>query len=110
MFKSITAATLAAAFILVTIPAYAQVEDGTQNVAAQVHQGRGIVNKMDSDAGKVNINHEPIKSLKWPKMTMDFNVEDKSALAGISPGMKVDFELVKTGSGYRISRIVPVKE
>jgi Cu(I)/Ag(I) efflux system protein CusF len=79
-------------------------------VAAQVHQGRGIINKMDLDAGKVNISHEPIKSLKWPSMTMDFNVADKSALAGVSPGMKVDFELVKTGSGYHITRIVPVKE
>ena len=103
MFKLIT---LAAVFAFASIPAFAQVADGTQ----QAHQGRGVVNKMDADAGKVNINHEPIKSLKWPKMTMDFNVEDKSALAGITPGMKVDFELVKIGSGYRITRIVPAKE
>lgn len=107
MLKSIT---LAAVFVFAAIPAYAQLAEGTQQFAAQVHQGRGIVNKMDSDAGKVNINHEPIKSLKWPKMTMDFNVEDKSALAGIKPGMKVDFELAKIGSGYRITRIAPAKE
>lgn len=110
MFKSITVTTLAAILAFAGINAYAQVADGTQQVAAPIHQGRGTVIKMDADAGKVNINHEPIKSLKWPKMTMDFNVEDKSALAGISTGMKVDFELVKTGSGYRITRIVPAKE
>ena len=107
MLKSIT---LAAVFVFAAIPAYAQLVGSTQNVVVQVHQGRGIVNKMDSDAGKVNINHEPIKSLKWPRMTMDFNVEDKSALAGIKPGMKVDFELAKFGSGYRITRIVPASE
>jgi len=43
-------------------------------------------------------------------MTMDFNVQDKSALAGIKPGMKVDFEIAKTAEGYRIMRIVPAKE
>ena len=110
MYKSITITALAAVFAFATIPAYSQLAEGTQQVAAPIHQGRGTVIKMDSDAGKVNINHEPIKSLKWPKMTMDFNVEDKSALAGIKPGMKVDFDLVKFGSGYRITRIMPVKE
>lgn len=110
MYKSITVTALAAILAFAAIPAYAEVTDGTQKVVSQVHQGQGIVNKMDLDAGKVNITHEAIKSLKWPKMTMDFSVEDKSALAGVKPGMKVDFELAKFGSGYRITRIVPVKE
>ena len=110
MFKSITVTTLAAVFAFAAIPAYAEVPDGTQKVVTQVHQGQGIVNKMDLDAGKVNITHEAIKSLKWPKMTMDFNVKDKSTLAGVKPGMKIDFELAKFGSGYRITRVVPAKE
>jgi len=110
MYKSITVTALAAVFAFATIPGYAEVTDGTQKAASQVHQGRGTINKVDLDAGKVNISHEAIKSLKWPKMTMDFNVADKSALAGVKPGMKVDFELAKFGSGYRITRIVPAKE
>ena len=110
MYKSITVIALAAVFALAVIPAYAEGTDGAQKVAAQVHQGQGIVNKMDLDAEKINISHEAIKSLKWPKMTMDFKVQDKAVLAGVKPGMKVEFELAKFTDGYRITKIVPAKE
>lgn len=115
MFKSSAAITLATTFIFMAVPAYAEVADGVQKdlaqeVATQAHQGRGRVNKVDADAGKTNITHEAIKSLKWPKMTMDFTVQDKSALAGIKPGMQVEFELAKFGSGYRITSIVPARQ
>ena len=118
MYKSIAVTALAAVFALAAIPGYADSmhdTDGTQKdmahqAASQVHLGRGMINKVNLDAGKVNISHEAIKSLKWPKMTMDFNVQDKSALAEVRPGMKVDFELAKFADGYRITRIVPVKE
>ena len=101
---------LFAAFAFASIPGYADDTDGTHKVAVQNHQGRGTINKVDLDAGKVNISHEAITSLKWPKMTMDFNVQDKSALAEIKPGMKVDFEIAKTVEGYRVTRIEPSKE
>lgn len=112
MYKLTTIAALAVIFAFAAFPGYAEdmQKDTEYKVASQGHQGRGMVNKVDLDAGKVNISHEAIKSLKWPKMTMDFNVQDKSALAGLKPGMKVDFELVKFADGYRITRIVPAKE
>ena len=47
MYKSITVIALAAVFALTAIPGYAEGTDGAQKVAAQVHQGQGIVNKMD---------------------------------------------------------------
>lgn len=109
MYKSIAVTALAAVFAFAAIPAYADYTDGTQKVAAQVHQGQGIVNKIDLDAGKINISHEAIKSLKWPEMTMDFKVQDKSVLAGIKPGMKVAFELAKFADGYRITRLAPAR-
>ena len=43
-------------------------------------------------------------------MTMDFKVQDKAVLAGVKPGMKVEFELAKFTDGYRITKIVPAKE
>ena len=115
MYKSTTVALFAVVFALAAFPGYAEDTDGTQKdiahkAASQVHQGRGMVNKLNLDAGKVNISHEAIKSLQWPKMTMDFNVQDKSGLAEIKPGMKVDFELVKFADGFRITRIVQAKE
>ena len=115
MYKSITVTTLAAVFAFAALPGYADKSDGRQiNLAQvaspQVHQGRGTVNKLNATAGKINISHEAISSLSWPKMTMDFDVQDKSALDGVKPGMKVDFELAKLAGGYRITRITPAKE
>jgi len=111
MYKSITVTALAAVFALAAIPAYADYtqKETEQKVAVQVHQGRGMVNKIALDAGKINISHEAISSLKWPQMTMDFKVQDKSVLAGVKPGMAVDFELAKFADGYRITKIAPSK-
>ena len=78
--------------------------------AASTHSGHGKVNSVDSTTGKVNITHNPIKSLKWPKMTMDFTVHDPALLKDIRPGMEVDFELTKMSDGYRIMTITPAKE
>lgn len=115
MYKLITVTALAAVFAFSAYPGYTDNLDGRQvNLAQvaspQVHQGRGTVNKVNTAAGKINISHEAISSLKWPKMTMDFDVQDKSALDGIKPGMKVDFELAKLTGGYRITRLTPAKE
>ena len=118
MYKLTTVAAFAAVFVFAAFPGYADgmhgmdgmQKDMEHEAASQGHQGRGTVNKVDIDAGKVNISHEAIKSLKWPKMTMDFNVQDKSVLAGIKPGMKVNFEIAKAADGYRITRIVPAME
>ena len=84
---------------------------GMQGAAAegQMHQGHGMVNKVNAQSGKVNITHEPIESMGWPRMTMDFNVQDKAELANIKPGMKVDFDLMMKGKGYRITKIAPAK-
>jgi Cu/Ag efflux protein CusF len=78
-------------------------------MSTQVHHGHGVVNKINVEAGKVNISHEPIGSMNWPKMTMDFSVQNKAELGAIQPGMTVDFEMTKVGKSYPITRIVPAK-
>lgn len=78
--------------------------------AAAFHTGRGLVNAVDVKRGVVNLTHEAIPSLGWPGMTMEFTVKDASALASLKPGTKVEFDLEKTAAGYRISRLVPLKE
>lgn len=115
MYKSTTVAALAAVFAFAAFSVYAGDMDGMQKekvnkADTQAHQGHGTVNKLDLETVKINISHDAIKSLQWPAMTMDFKVQDKSILAGIKPGMKVDFELSKFADGYRISRIVPAKK
>ena len=85
---------------------------GTPAQAAEsaVHAGQGTVNRVDANAGKVNLTHGPISSLKWPGMTMDFAVKDQKLLAGIKPGQKVEFKLSEQSKGqYVITDIVQAK-
>ena len=76
----------------------------------QDHQGKGTINSVDAKAGKINITHEPIASLDWPGMTMDFEVQDKAALTKLKPGQKVTFKLIEARKGkYVISEISAAK-
>jgi len=58
------------------------------------HQAAGSLNGINED-GSVSITHEPIKSLGWPGMTMDFALTHSSLVTGIKPGSKITFELVE---------------
>lgn len=78
--------------------------------AAQRHKGQGKITKLDAKRGKVTLAHEPIASLKWPAMSMEFSVKDKAALEQLKPGAQVAFELEKTtGDNYEVTKIVPLK-
>jgi membrane fusion protein, copper/silver efflux system len=74
------------------------------------HKGRGTVTSVDAAAGHVELDHEPIPSMQWPRMTMGFAVEDKAQLAKLKKGDTVEFELRakpdKDGH-YLISKIGP---
>lgn len=118
MYKPRTLSLAAAILVFAAHSGYAEDTQGMGkmnmqqdigNASAQVHKGHGVVNKINMEAGKVNISHEPIASMQWPKMTMDFTVQNKADLAAIKLGMAVDFEISQQGKGYRISRIVPAK-
>jgi Cu(I)/Ag(I) efflux system membrane fusion protein len=65
-----------------------------QKTKAAGHQAQGTLESINSD-GTVSITHEPIKSLGWPGMTMDFALANSSLVAGIQPGSKITFELVE---------------
>jgi Cu(I)/Ag(I) efflux system membrane fusion protein len=51
------------------------------------------------DDGSVSITHDPISSLKWPAMTMDFALANPSLAANVKPGSTIDFEIVERGEG-----------
>jgi Cu(I)/Ag(I) efflux system protein CusF len=103
---------LLALFALTALPAVAEEHmimpmDGK---VTESHQGKGTINSVDAKAGKINITHEPIASLGWDGMTMDFEVQDKAALATLKKGQKVTFQLVEARKGkYVISEIAAVK-
>lgn len=108
------AVALAFASLATGLPTLAADEHGAhgdgarQHEAGPMHAGRGTVVAVDGNAGTVKIAHEPIESLKWKKMTMDFKAHDAAMLDNVEPGMQVKFELMKMGGGYRLMSIAPL--
>jgi len=87
-----------------------QTPDKMKKTAKKTHTGTGVVKHVDMKNNSVNLAHEPIPSLKWPAMTMDFSVKDQSILKGIKPGDKIQFELTEvTKDDLVITRITVVK-
>ena len=72
---------------------------------AQSHQAMGVVKRIDPAKGVVSLKHDPVKSLNWPGMTMDFNVRDPKQLAGVKLNQEVKFELVEEKGRYVITSI-----
>ena len=80
----------------------AHAEHHKPEATAAAHSGRGKVNSVNQEVETINLTHDPIKSLKWPRMTMDFKVNDPALLKELKPGDQVDFELAKMDGAYRI--------
>ena len=62
-------------------------------VASKSISATGTVKSVDTAAGKVVIDHDPIDALKWPRMTMDFQLADKALASKAKAGDKVKFDL-----------------
>ncbi len=68
--------------------------------------GMGRINKVMSERHMVNIVHEPIAELEWPKMRMNFKVSDQVKLDELKPGQEVEFKLqVNKDNSYMIKSI-----
>ena len=62
--------------------------------------GHQAVGKLDAnDGATVTISHEPVASLKWPKMTMEFVPANAALFADIKPGTPISFEFVERKPG-----------
>ncbi len=53
----------------------------------------GVINSVDADKRSVNVTHEPVEALGWPKMTMDLPVTRRVDLSAVKTGAKVRFKL-----------------
>jgi plastocyanin/Cu/Ag efflux protein CusF len=53
----------------------------------------GKVNSADAAGHTINITHDPIKALNWPKMKMEFSVDPSIDLTNIKNGDAVSFTL-----------------
>jgi len=94
--------TLAAVFALAA-PAAAGAQDAAKPAAdakatpaappaGRTGKGTGVITGIDRDAGTLTLKHQPIASLGWPAMTMDFKATPPSLLEGLKVGQKIAFD------------------
>ncbi len=72
--------------------------------------GIGVIEDVMADMAMLTITHEPIKSLDWPTMRMDFEVASTIDLSNFKKGQTIEFELKKQGDwDYLIMAIKQTK-
>jgi Cu(I)/Ag(I) efflux system periplasmic protein CusF len=71
--------------------------------AGTKHVTKGTVKSMDGKAGTATLDHEAVKSLSWPAMTMTFKVQDKTVMDKLAQGKKVEVEFEQRGKDYVIT-------
>ena len=109
--KSFTIATAAAFTIALAVPfTHAGEMKGmdmkdtpAQRGAAKIHSAKGTVKSVDAKAGTITLDHEPVKSMNWPAMTMAFKVQDRTLADKLSKGQKVEVEFEQRGKDYVIT-------
>jgi Cu(I)/Ag(I) efflux system protein CusF len=69
------------------------------------HHAIAVVQKIDRANGKVTLAHEPVQSLNWPAMTMDFSVKRKNLFDKLPVGHKVDVEFQQDGNDYVVTSV-----
>jgi len=73
---------------------------------SQKFTGRAVVKEVDPGNHQVKLSHEPIEALKWPAMTMNFDVMATVDLDHIQAGQSIHFSLVKRSDGsYAVDQI-----
>ena len=88
----------------------ARLESRPETAKPDTHKSRGVVSDIDAQKGRVELDHEPIASMQWPRMKMAFLVENKAQLAALKKGDAVEFELrakPDQDGNYLISKIGP---
>jgi Cu(I)/Ag(I) efflux system protein CusF len=76
---------------------------GTQHNRPSLTEGE--VRKIDKEAKKITIKHEPIHNLDMPAMTMVFQVKDLTMLEMVKAGDKIRFEAQKLGGAFTVTQI-----
>ena len=75
------------------------------SAAANLPQGTGTVNSVDVANRTINITHDPIKALGWPKMKMQFTADAAVKLDSMKAGDAIGFTLTPKGDDYLITEL-----
>ncbi len=73
-----------------------------------VHEAVGTLDDVDAKGGMLVITHEPVKSLNWPTMTMEFHAANEAVAKAAKPGASIRFEFVERKAGeWVVTKIEP---
>jgi Cu(I)/Ag(I) efflux system membrane fusion protein len=70
------------------------------------YQAEGVIEAIDGKT--ITLSHNPVPELKWPAMTMDFNLPASGLPQGLSVGSKVMFHFSVDNNGSHINQIMPM--
>jgi len=77
--------------------------------ASTTANGEGAVVVIDVADNKVTLDHDPIPSLKWPRMEMEFALAPGVLPKNVKPGDRVKFEMKAGKPGeFLITKIEPI--
>lgn len=76
---------------------------------AKVAEGVGVIKSIDPHNNMIVLNHQAIKELNWPPMSMGFKVADPKLLDGLKVGQNVTFELTTVGTKEIVTAIAITK-
>lgn len=65
----------------------------------QEHVTTGTVTAVNASGARITIAHEPVPTLKWPAMKMQFRVADGALLDGLGVGDKIRFVFIQDDAG-----------
>ena len=91
--------------ILISLPLAASQLPGKTASASEAqptHHATGLIESIDPRNRRVTVAHDPVPSLRWPSMSMDFALKDGWSAVGLQPGDRVSFELTPSGADYVI--------
>lgn len=71
---------------------------GMQEKPSVSHQAVGTLDSIEAN-GTVMVTHEPVTSLNWPKMTMEFVPANAALVDKLKPGTAIRFEFVERKPG-----------
>ena len=66
---------------------------------------KGVIRQIDRAKGIMTISHEPIPSLGWSAMTMDFSVKNPAWLSSLKAGQSIHFDFVRQRGAYVITAV-----
>lgn len=75
------------------------------SVSARAQSVSGQVKKIDANAGKMTIDHGPIKNLNMDSMTMVFRVADPAMLKQVKPGDRILFDADRVNGAITVTKI-----